>query len=189
MGFIEDGGGSGNLTHVSDGNRLKTEALAISLQHYISHSKKSAYQVSNTINIAASKQPIMLVQNGSIDKDISVTYIRIHSAGAASTNENAYFTLEAGGQWASGGSDLTPTNMNIASSNAAVGTFKGGTGIVTTGTFIEIDRNYTANTMQIYNKEAALVIPRGQSLAIYHTGSTAAGIAYCRVSFVVSSLI
>jgi len=186
MGFIEDGKGSGRLVGVNAQNRLETEALTIPLQHYTSHVLESAYQISNTINISTSKQPILLIQNGSVDKDISITYMRTQSASAADTNEDAFFSIEVGGQWGSGGTDLAPINLKVGSSNSAVGTFKGGTSIATTGTYVEIDRNNMANSMQTYSKEGSLVIPRNQSLIIYHTGSTVAGTAYCRVSFIVT---
>jgi len=185
MSFVEDGRGSGRLAAVSITNRMAVEALGLTLQHYTSHTEQSAYQVSNVIDIAASKQPILLIENGSVDKDIIVTYIRIQSAGASDTNENAFFTLETDGQWASGGTDLVPVNLYTGSSNAAVGTFKGGVGITTSGITTEIDRNYQANSMQAYNKEGSLIIPRSQSLIIYHTGSSVAGKAYARVSFLV----
>jgi len=187
--FVEDGTGSGYLAKVTNKNRLSVEAISISSQHYVSHTEESAYQASQEIDIAASEQTILLLQNGSTDKDMIVTYIRVHSASAAATNKNAYFSIKIGGTYASGGSAIVPTNVNAGSTNAAVGIFYGDTGIVTAGTFTEIDRNYTANSMQTYNKEGALILKRGQAILITHTGSSDEGVAYARVSFMVAKTI
>lgn len=185
---IEDGTGKGYVAKVTANNRLLTRALTVSHQHHISDTIEEAYQVVTSaggVNIAASKQNILLVENTSDTRDMVITYIRLETIGAAAASASAFWTMEVGGLYSSGGTAVTPVNMHIGSSKNAQGLFYDGNGsaIVTTGTFNEIDRLYKANDQVIYRKEGSIVIPKNQSLLITHTGSTAAGVAYARVSF------
>ena len=105
------------------------------------------------------------------------------SAGAAATNAGAYFTVKLGDSYTSGGADLTPVNTNQSSGNAADVVCKDGSATLTISGGSEIDKNYSANTMQSFNKEGSVVLGKGNSISLYHLGSTVAGEAYGRISF------
>jgi hypothetical protein len=183
---IEDGTGSGKKVKVNSLNQLSVSAVSSSRQHEASHEDQKAYQISANLLITNSKQNLLLITNNSTD-DLIVTYIRVMSIGAAAANVGAFFTLEVGGSYSSGGTAVTPTNVSVGSSNSADATVYDGQSAITVADFTEIDRNYTANSMQSYSKDGSIVLPRGASFLVTHTGSTVAGTAYCRVSFYFAS--
>lgn len=182
---IEDGTGTGKVVKVTATNKMEVRAVSIAHQHNVSEQNSLAFQTSATLAIANTKTNIMLIQNSSDTQDMVITYLRLATIGAAAANAAAFWTIETGGSYASGGTAITPTNMKTGSSVSASGLFynAAGSSIVTAGTHVEIDRNYASNEMVKYNKEGALILPKNQSLLITHTGSTTAGTAYCRVSF------
>ena len=112
-----------------------------------------------------------------------ITFIRLEAVGAAAAGAAAYFNIETGGDYASGGTVIVPTNMYTGSAVTATGGFYDASGgaIVTSGTFTQIDRTYKDDNS--YNKHGALILPKNSCLKISHKGSTVAGQAYCRVSF------
>lgn len=189
MSIIEDGTGSGNKTKVDNDNRLHVRSVSQSLQHVTSREDKEAFQVEADLAIATSEKNLLLIQNTDNDRDIVITLIRMGSAGAAATNTSAYFSVKVGGQYSSGGTNKTPINLFVGNSTPAIGTFKdGGSTIVTTGTFSEIDRYYDANRLETFDKQGALIIPSGQALLVSHVGSTVAGNAYVDVTFYYESV-
>jgi len=181
--MIKDGTGNSYLVRIDENNHMAVKAITTSSQNYYSRKNKDAYQVSTQINIAASEQSVLFMKNGSQDKHLVVTYLRMMSAGAAAANENAYFKVSVGGTYVSGGAAITPTNMFVRSAKEALGVFYSGTTPIVTSGFTEIDRNHQANEMVTYRKEGSLVLDTNDALEITHKGSTAAGVAYARVSF------
>lgn len=183
--IIEDGTGQGHKAKVTAENRLYTHSLAIPVQAHISENHQQAFQVCGQIDIADSEKVILFLKNDDPDRKAVITYIRIMSAGAADLNKDAYFSIKMNGIYSSGGTAVTPVNMSAGSNQEAeVIAYQGtGTDIVLTGTSQCIDKNWSANSMQSYNKEGSLQLPRGQSMSIHHIGSTVAGIAYARISF------
>lgn len=181
--ILKDGTGDGYTARVDNRNKLRVRATSASLQHVVSEIENEAYQVSADLAIAASEKNLLLVKNTSTTKNLVVTFIRVQVAGAAAADENAYFNVKVGGDYASGGTALTPTNMFVGSATSADGAFYDGSGsaIVTSGTFTQIDRTY--KTDDTYSKQGSLILPKNGTLLISHKGSTAAGQAYCRVSF------
>lgn len=181
---IKDGKGSSKLAEVTD-NGLKTDSTNNSAQHVISRLEDGAFQVEGEIDIAATEKTVLTLMNNNKNKNVVVTFIRIMSIGAAAADENAYFNLKLGGERSSGGTLVTPVNMK--SNSAVVPTtisYEGsGTDLVITGTVTQIDRNYSANTMQSYSKDGALILNKNTCMSITHKGSTVAGKAYCRISF------
>lgn len=182
---IQDGTGSGSFAKIDNENHIHVRAVTVSLQHKVSSQANNSFQVSSAKAIDTSSQNILLLKNASDTKDIVITYIRIATAGAAATNSTAFFTINVGGDYASGGTPVTPTNMYVGSSVDADGTFYDATAsdIVLSGTQVEIDKAYEANTELNYNKEGSLILPKNSILVISHIGSTIAGVAHTRVSF------
>lgn len=181
--IIVDGTGKRYAVKVDAENRLASTSVNTAVQSYISRKNERAYQVSAVVNVAASEVPILYLQNDSPSLDLVITYIRCMTAGAADTNENAYFTMGIGGSRVSGGDLLTPTNVNVSSARPSEAIAYGGATPLVVSDFVEIDRNYQANSMNSYNKEGAVILKSDDAILLSHTGSTAAGIAYARFSF------
>ena len=179
---LKDGTGSSNEAKVYDDNALKTKSIRVTEQEYISDTQGQAYQVSTDLAITNTEQNLLLLKNSS-ELDMIITYIRFETIGAATASVNAYFNIKIGGDYSSGGTAVTPINVNAGSSNSATGLFYEGSGtaITTSGTFNQIDRTYKDDNT--YNKEGALILPKGSCLLLTHKGSTVAGNVYCRVSF------
>lgn len=182
---IEDGTGKGYEAGVNSKNELKTSAVSASIQHIASLRDKQAYQVNAQLAVNTSEENILLLKNTSDSEDLVITYIRLHTAGAAATNSTAFFSVKAGGDYASGGTAITPTNVYVGSANAADALAYDSTGsdIVTSGTYLTLDKLHQSEVEIAYNKEGSLILPKNQSILISHIGSTVAGIAYARISF------
>lgn len=181
--ILKDGTGEGYTARIDNKNRMRVKATVASLQHVISEDEEEAFQVSADLAIAASEKNLLLIKNTHETKNMVITFIRVQAAGAAAADENAYFNVKIGGDYSSGGTALTPANMFVGSAISASGLFYDGSGsaIVTSGTFTQMDRTY--KTDDSYSKNGSLILPKNSSLLISHKGSTAAGQAYCRVSF------
>jgi len=181
--IIQDGTGQGYLARVDSTNRLSTKTISTAGQNFYSRRNQDAYQVSTQVNIDTSNQPILFLENISSDKHLVITYIRMMSAGAAASNETAYFTINVGGTYSSGGAAISPVNMFVGTAKLAdTIAYSGSTPLVLSG-FTEIDRSHQANEMVTYNKEGSLVLDTKQAISINHIGSTVAGVAYARISF------
>jgi len=176
-------GPNGNSVGVSSNNRLKTKAVSTSQQHFISHHDGLAYQASGEITIGTSDVPVLYLENNDSARDLVITYIRFQSIGAAVASETAYFTVSLSDSYTSGGDAVVPTQMNRSSPNVADAVCYDGNSSLTISGGVEIDKNYEANSMQSYNKEGTIILPKGQSISIWHKGSTVAGTAYARFSF------
>jgi len=184
--IIKDGTGKGYEAKVNSEGLIGVDAVVNSRQHHNSIEHAQSFQASSTTNIAAAKTDAFVMTNDG-NSDIIVTYIRLMSIGAAAASSAAYFTIEVGGAYTSGGTAVTPTNMNVGNQKVATASvYSGATALTVDSNYVEIDRNYEANSMQSYNKDGSIVLTRGASLLITHTGSTAAGVAYARVSFYVA---
>lgn len=182
---IKDNTGKGYGLKVDDKNRLSAKSMSLSQQYVISNEEERAFQVSSEKAIAASEIKLLLLKNTSDFRDLVISYIRLETIGAAAANANAFWTVYTGGDYSSGGTATTPTNMNVGSAITAEGTFYDATAstIVTSGTQNVIDKTWVTNTNISYNKEGALILPKNSCLTISWTGSTAAGTARARVSF------
>lgn len=181
---LKDGTGKGYSAKIDKEHRLHVLSTQEPLQHYISHNDQKAFQVSANVAIDTTEQTLLLIKNTSDTKDLVITYMRSESVGAAAANVLAYYNIKVGGDYSSGGDVATPTNMYVGAAVAAEGDFyTGGTAIVMSGTPVEIDRSFEANSAIKYSKEGSLIVPKNSVLSISHKGSTVAGNAYCRVSF------
>ena len=188
--IIQDGTGTGKTTKVGFDNQLEVHASSVEQQHYYSERFGQAYQVQGfTGTLSSATLPILHIRNTSVDKEIVITYIRHQvvdqSATVPATSE--YFSLRLGRTYSSGGTAVTPTNLNTGSGNEAEATCYDGTGSTLTlaGTATEIDRYYTVSeaSLLVFNKEGSIIIAPNDTLECAYVGTSTAGIAYCRVSF------
>ena len=182
---LKDNTGKGYGLKIDDKNRLFSKSTSLSHQYVISREEQRAFQVVSEKAIAASEIKLLLLKNTSDTRDMVISYIRLETIGAAASNVNAYWTVYVGGDYASGGTAVTPVNMNVGSAISAEGDFYDATAstIVTSGTQNVIDKSFKANDLITYNKQGSIVMSKNSCLTISWTGSTAAGVARARVSF------
>jgi hypothetical protein len=107
------------------------------------------------------------------------------TGGTVPPGVGTYFSVNTGETYTSGGTSLTPTNMNFGSSNGATGNFYGDNPTLS-GTATEFDRWYVKaeGEMLTWRKEGSIIIPRNKALTIKLVTASTAGTAYARCSFV-----
>ena len=164
---------------------LNVDAVTNSAQHVISHQDSNAYQVEGEIAVAITEKTVLTLKNNHASKKTVITFIRLQSIGVAAAGVDAYFNIKSSGEWSSGGTEVTSVNMKMGSpKTASVECYEGsGTDIVMSGSPVQFDRNYQANSMESYGKEGTVILDSGASMSITFKGSTAAGKAYARISF------
>jgi hypothetical protein len=146
---IKDGTGGGKLAKVDDRNRLYVRTKSLQLQHVISEEDQDAYQVAGLANLSSGDIKGLHLYNSNDVKFMVITYIRHQVVGAAGgtafPNTSNYFKVCSGLTYASGGDEITSTNVYIGSGNVSgVTSYDASTTpIVTTGTEVELERWYT----------------------------------------------
>ncbi len=178
----------GTTVGVSKDNQLKVLAESQSLQHFVSLNEQNTYQVIGTATIANATTTVLHIKNDDPDKWLVVTYMRVQTIDAASgtalPSANTYFDIGFDRTVSSGGSAVTPVNMNAASGKVASITATAA-GPTMAGTFAEIDRWYCDADAgaQVYKKEGSLILGLTDTLEIRLTSDHTSGTAYARVTF------
>ena len=189
MGVIEDGKGTGIKAQVDSDNKLLVRSFSESIQHSVSHSDGQAYQLIGTANLSDGIVVTVHIINNSSDLDIVVTYIRhqILDAGGGTLfpNSSNYFRIALGRNYSSGGTMVSPININTSSANSAAATAYNDNPVLT-GTAKEIDRWYTKENgdMNVFNKEGAVILGNNGTLELSYVGDQTSGIIYSRISFI-----
>lgn len=193
MFFIEDGTGQGYKAKVSSGNKLEVSAVTSSIQHAISADQGQAYQVIGMATLAAGTTVCLHIQNTSSSMHMDVTYIRHQildpSGGTSFPNASNYFRIAFGRTYASGGSIVTPVNVNQAKGNiAGITVYDSGPTLI--GTALEIDRWYTKSEgdMNALNKEGAVIIEPNRTIELAYVGDRSGGTIYSRLSFLMREI-
>jgi len=118
---IEDGGGKNGNATVSNNQRLDTSARSASRDYYESRDQGQVYTASMTDPGGQTTEDLLWLKNTSTTKDIVI--------------DNIYIASLAVSEWvlkfvtdptAATGTNIVPTNLNAASSNAATVSCKGG---------------------------------------------------------------
>jgi hypothetical protein len=184
---VRDGTGKGYLAKVTIDNQLSVKSESEEIQHHWSIIHEQAYQVIGESNLAAGTVTPIHIRNDSTTKNLVVTFIRHQlidvSGGTEFPNANNYFKLAFGRTYSSGGTEITPVNVNNGSGKLAdVTAYKGAT---LTGTAKEIDRWYTKDEgdMNVFNKAGAVILSPGNTMEISYVGDRTSGIIYSRLSF------
>jgi hypothetical protein len=194
MGFqIEDGTGSGRKCSVNNKNEINVKSTSAPLQHVISERDGQAYQViGDFASINNSTHTVLHVKNTSTSKKMVITYIRMQTVdlagGTALPSANTYWQIGTGRAVSSGGTAVTPVNMNFASANVADATATDNNPTMS-GTFTEIDRYYVQSEGDqiTFNKEGAIVLGTGDSIEIRIVSDHTGGTGYARLSFIYES--
>jgi hypothetical protein len=186
--FVQDGTGSGKLAAVSSENQLKVEAENHAHQYHVSAVNGQVYQaLSTTTSVSASATTNLLhIKNNSPTLDLVVTFIRIDAVVAGTLPAaGCYYDVGFDEEYSSGGTAITPANMNRKSGNIADATIYGNNPTVT-GSLVEIDKHYVSASgdENTYNKQGSMILGQNNTLTIRlvtDTGNT--GEAVARVTF------
>lgn len=167
---IRDGRGKGYLAEVTSDNRLKISSVSRSKEHNANIEFGDAYIMYFEVTVTNNDSVFLYMQNNS-DKDIVVEggAINCDTACGLTGKFNPIGTR-------SGGSTLTPANLNAGSNNVADGTFEAGGDITGLSNGIGIGTLWFPGVAAsaAWNFEADLVIPKNKILIM--EGSVAGAI-------------
>lgn len=186
---LEDGTGDGFSAKVNKYNELLTSADSKPIQHVISVRDGQSYQViGDFTSINNSTHTVLHIKNTSSSRNLVITYIRMQTidlaGGTAPPSATNYWQIGTGRTVSSGGSTVTPVNVNFSSGNTADVTATDNNPTMS-GTFTELDRYYiqSEGDTVTYNKEGSIIIGKDDTLEIRIVASSTSGTAYARVSF------
>ncbi|NOR58424.1 MAG: hypothetical protein GQ474_07875 [Sulfurimonas sp.] len=191
--MIIDGTGSGGYpAKIGSDNRLWVRAIAESQQHTIAHDNQEAFQVIGTTALSSGTVTALHIKNGSVDKDVVITYLRHQivdaAGGTAFPNASNYFTLGFNRTYSTGGTLAVPVNTNSGSVTTSQATVYEGNPTLS-GTAKELDRWYTKadGDMNTFNKDGALILRPNQTMELSYVGDHTSGLLYTRLSYVLVS--
>jgi hypothetical protein len=191
--MILDGAGQGYRAKVSSSNRLQVDSVSDSVQHDISWRLGQAYQVIGTVTLTSGIVVVLHITNVSSTHGVVVTYIRHQildqAGGTGFPNASNYYRIALGRKYVSGGSTVTPINLNQGSGNIAEVTAYD-SGPTLDGTALEIDRYYTKaeGDMNLFNKEGSVVVAPNRTLELAYVGDHSSGTLYTRLSFLMKEI-
>ena len=187
---ILDGQGAGNVAGVTSEGLLRVQAQTNAIQFHHSREHGSAYQVQGDFaSVNNSTHAVLHLKNTSSSKLVVVTYIRCqfldYAGGTALPNVATYWDFGFNRTVSSGGTAVTPVNMNATSGNAASVTATDNNPTMG-GTFLEFDRYYPSSEADqiTYNKEGTLILGQNDTFEIRITSDHTSGVAQARVSFI-----
>lgn len=162
MAVIEDGTGTGIQAKIDSDNRLLTESVSKSIEHYHNVTKGTGFHILCQQTPTGAGDCFFYMKNLSTKNWIIEGFNnRVASAETIEVN-----ILQTGTP--SGGSTITPVNVNSTSSLLLNGTFEGGNDITGMSGGRLIDRAYLTNTdTGGYNFELDVVIGPGHTLTLY----------------------
>lgn len=182
--IIEDGRGKGKSAGVDLNQHILIAGPAWSRQSFESQVKGRAFQVIGEHTVAgAATIPVLFMQNDNPELELLVTFMRLQVLGITPA-AGEFFEIGFGNTYTSGGTAVTPVNVNTGSSKPPNVTAYGNNPTLG-GTFTQIDkwRPLAANDEQTFSKEGSVVIAPQRSLTIRYTALAAAGTLYARTSF------
>lgn len=190
--IIENGTGDKVAAQVDENHHLHVQSESIPRQSVISQRDGQTYQlIGDRIFTTGTTSNVLHVKNNSESLSMVITYMRIEAAGqtAPTFGQATFWEIGTGLTFASGGTTITPVNVNLSSGNDAdVTAFDNDATL--TGSFTEIDRFYPKedNQEERYNKEGSLILSKNDTLTIRYTSDATAGLAYARISFYMAKL-
>lgn len=194
MGFqIEDGTGKGYLAKTTEKNELLVRSTIQELQHSISKRDGQVYQVvGDFASVNNSTHTLLHIKNNSSTVNLVVTFIRLQTVdlagGTAPPNAGCYFQLGFGRTVSSGGTVVTPVNMNQRSGNVADATCTDNNPTMA-DSFQEFDRYYPTSEADsvTYNKQGSIILGKDDTFEVRLTADNTSGTGYARVTFMFES--
>ena len=171
---IDDGKGLGPQAGVNDDNMLLVSAVEQSIEHYINHVKREAYNVYFAVNPDGAGDCFFYLLNDSNKQmDICFEGLRIQTSAA---EEIDIYINQTGAAVKTNGADLTPENLNGGSGNIADVTCYGETGDgavditgISGGRLLE--RLWLTDAKSVlFNFEQDIIVPPNQTFSMYAVG-------------------
>lgn len=160
---IVDGTGSGNQAKVDSDNRLQTVAVIESLEHYANHEKGNSFSVQFSVTPTGANDCFFYLKNtGTVD-------IVVEGFGSyVASNEIIEVKLRDSGI-PSGGSAITPVNLNTRSNNVATATVQDGNDItgLSGGSVAYRVRRAADNETKLFNFDQGIIVSPQQVLTMY----------------------
>jgi len=188
--LIEDGQGTGYKAHVTNENELSVRAVFESIQRHRSENGDAYQVIGDFTAVNNSTFTVLHIKNTHTSKVMYITYIRVQpitlSGGAFSSD--TFFSIGTGRTVGSGGTAVTPVNMNLGSGKTANATCTDNNPTMA-GTYTEFDRWYPEGNakMQVFNKEGAISLSQNDTIEIKFRSNHTDGTVYSRISFVYDS--
>lgn len=165
---IDDGKGTGKQAEVDSYFRLKTQSVVLpeDKQQNINGAVWSVKQ--STTPVGANDYLFYFKNTGT--ETYAITDIRAWVAGAS----KLYIQAVTGVATHAAGVDLTPVTRNLGSSKTITGTLKEDTNTTgLTGSDLFVIPCPVADTLYHLSTSSNIIIPPGQAIAMYTTGTTA----------------
>lgn len=186
---LQSGTGSTNQAGVNSRNQFSVVSEAQSQQHYISLNEEELYSVMGDFaTINAATHVLLIVTNDSSADNLYIYGVKVqmldYAGGTALPNVATYFTTGVGQTYTSGGTAVTPVNLNRNSANTADVTAYDNNPTVG-GTFTEIDRWYVdaeAGERECLTNGELIIQPRG-TFSVRVTSDHTSGVAMAQVIF------
>lgn len=174
MTRIEDGKGKNGAVSVSLNQRLDVSSRTSPRTYYESRDEGLCFVSHVDDSGAANTEYTLYLQNTNTTKTVLIDKITIASAAAS------VYELEVVSGTAAGASAITPTNLNLSSSNTAAATCRGGaggvTGLTTVATLFTL-RTAAGQTATYLQGEQSLRIGQNDAIALQCIGTADASIS------------
>lgn len=160
---ITDGTGTGQSVGVSPtGNRLNVSSRSDERIYYISRDNGDAYTVYSRDSAAAADEHQLYFKNTSTTKKFYVNTIELGGA------DLCIFSIVVATGTATGGSSITPTNLNFTSGNTASATVlgNGDVGGFAPGAVIR-HKATAADTTETIEFHDSLILGQADAIAVY----------------------
>ena len=171
--IINGGTGNGYAAKVNSSNMLLVSSVSSTVEHYINHINKRAYNIVIEQSPTANDDCIFYMENTS-DDGLIIEGVMLSVDAACSV----YLKLNDEGTRNSA-TDVTPVNLNAGSGNTAEGNFEygadldGGSATLTGGTIFEKYVFTAATNSDLRNFEQDVILPKNRTLTMWCSSSAA----------------
>jgi hypothetical protein len=168
--------------------KLFTISETHSLQHENSWYNENTYQVIGDVTLANATTTVLHLKNTDATRNLVISYVRVQAidptGGTAPPAAANYFQLGLDETVSSGGTAVTPVNVNAGSGRVADVTATDN-GPTMAGTFAELDRWYLDSDggAQTWNKEGSIILGLNDTFSVRVVSDNTGGTAYARVTF------
>jgi len=170
-GIIQDGRGTGNKAEVDDHGRLATKAVYVSHNAHHSTYHKNLYIAKFETTLSdANTVDIAFLKNATGNKDMEIVDVYVKS------NADIEFRLSVNDVYSSGGTSISPKNMNLgANFSESITCYEGGASnnlAVTSTDRVELDAAFNgSNRESCFCYEGGLIVTPNKTVSVQATGA------------------
>jgi len=178
MGFVLQDGATGTTAEVDSAQRLSTFSITEPEDKHVNKEGR-VWSVYFTVTPAGANDYFFYLKNTGTN-DLFISDIRISSSVASTI----FYEVVSGTPSYITGTDITPTNRNLGSSQVPTATVKYDTDItgLTSGGVIFFEECTTANQRYKISTSSNIIIPQGKAIAFKREAAT--GAIECVVSLI-----